>query len=312
MNTKKIVFYIMCLILAAMIIVTCITIGKAGALVGSILNPAPPATNPPVSTTAGTEGQTEGTEPPETDAPITGTVDSSHQHSYEAQQPVPPTCIEEGYTLYKCSCGDIQPDDIVPALGHSYGVGKVVTACVGEDVCYTQYECSRCDHVDKRNVTDGTGHKFEIAEEIPATCTEDARIVRKCSNPNCSETKTSTTPNTAIGKHDFSDWALSGDGMKTECEREGCSVSVHSSELKITDESIEGSTYIVIVGTSDENLPRIKYTINDNRSEGEQEANKLTYRFLPQSGLVVSYTDSHGIGQETPLGFKDNTLTIDE
>ena len=342
MNIKKIVFYVMCALLAIMIIVAGITIGKAGALVGSILNPAPPATDSTVSTTEGTEASTDATDPPETNAPTSGTVDSNHKHSYEEFQSSPATCTEDGYTLYKCGCGDVETRDVVDALGHSYGVGKVITSCTEE--CYTKYECSRCGHVDKRDVTMGAGHKFDIEEEIPADCENDACIIRKCSNPNCTETETEFITGTSLGGHNYSilveevkatctsdghkvyrcsnngctakpkiddivqaeghkfiEWFESGSGMKTVCEKANCNVAVHSSELEITN-AYQSAT----------DLHRIySYTIIDNRSEADKEANKLSYSLDPKHGLLVEYLDALGSEQKTALGFKDNSLTIE-
>lgn len=301
MSIKKIVFYVMCALLAIMIIVSGITIGKAGILVNSILNPAPPATD---STTEGTEDPADVTDPPETNAPTAGTVDSSHQHSYVKHQTSPATCTEGGYTLYKCSCGDIETRDVVAALGHSYGVGKVITSCTEES--YTKYECSRCAHVDKRDITPAAGHKFDIEEEIPANCTDDAKIIRKCSNPNCTETVTEFITGTSLGGHkydivektvaatctengytlyscsnsgctaepiakdiieatghDFIKWFESGSGMKTVCEKSSCSISVHSSELEFIEQwrNDDGSQYVIEVGVGAKNIRRL-YTYN--------------------------------------------------
>lgn len=45
---------------------------------------------------------------------------NNHQHSYTAVV-TEPTCTENGYTTYTCSCGDTYVADEVSALGHSYG-----------------------------------------------------------------------------------------------------------------------------------------------------------------------------------------------
>ena len=44
---------------------------------------------------------------------------NAHEHSYTAVV-TPPTCTEEGYTTYTCSCGDSYIDDYVPAAGHKW------------------------------------------------------------------------------------------------------------------------------------------------------------------------------------------------
>ena len=52
----------------------------------------------------------------------------AHTHSYESAV-TPPTCTEDGYTTYTCSCGDSYTDDEVTAPGHSYGTDGVCTVC---------------------------------------------------------------------------------------------------------------------------------------------------------------------------------------
>ena len=351
MPVKKIVFYVMCALLAIMIVVSGITIGKAGILVQSILNPAPPVTDTTVSTTEGTEDTTDATDPPETNAPTSGTVDSSHQHSYSVHQTSPATCTEGGYTLYKCSCGDVETRDMVDALGHSYGIGQVIVSCTEDG--YTKYECTRCGHIDKRNPTEAAGHKFDIEQQLPATCTDDAAIIRKCSNPNCTETETEFITGTSLGGHDYSilvkevaatctedgykvyrcansgcdsenttdnvqaeghkfiAWFDSGDGKKTVCEKSSCNVSVHSSELKITDQlrNDDGSYYVIEIGTND--IRRLyTYNIADNRSAEDRTQNPLDYSQIdPKQGLLVTYAASGGEQQYT-LGFCNCTMTI--
>ena len=284
MPVKKIVFYVMSALLAIMIVISGITIGKASALVQGILNPAPPASEPTASVTDTTEAtdstdstkQTDATEPSGSVTPTDGPTETEHQHSYTVYESSPATCIEEGHTLYKCDCGDIETRDVVAALGHSYGAGQVVSSCTEES--YTKYECSRCGHVDKRNITPASGHKFDLVEEFPATCTEDAYTVRKCSNPGCSESETEFLSGTSLGGHDYSvlkeevkptctesgytlytcanpgctaepqkeeisptghtfgQWQNTANGKQNKCQNEGCNVTITTDQLQITKE----------------------------------------------------------------------------
>lgn len=52
--------------------------------------------------------------------PVTIIPKQAHQHSYTTVV-TEPTCTEEGYTTYTCSCGDSYVSDETAALGHSYG-----------------------------------------------------------------------------------------------------------------------------------------------------------------------------------------------
>ena len=66
----------------------------------------------------------------------TGAGEGEHTHSYTANV-VAPTCTENGYTTYTCSCGDNYTADEVAALGHTFVDGKC-TACGAEDPDYVK------------------------------------------------------------------------------------------------------------------------------------------------------------------------------
>ena len=71
----------------------------------------------------------------------------SHEHNYEAGDPVLPTCTTAGYTPYFCTiCADEVHRDIVPALGHHYkeksrAFTKATTSKDGKRTA--TYACSR-------------------------------------------------------------------------------------------------------------------------------------------------------------------------
>lgn len=58
-----------------------------------------------------------------------------HVHQYKAT-PVYATCIEQGYTLYVCECGDSYKDAFVNPTGHHYGGWDVAqkATCTTEGV----------------------------------------------------------------------------------------------------------------------------------------------------------------------------------
>jgi len=66
-----------------------------------------------------------------------------HAHDY-AQFVTDPTCLEQGYTTYTCSCGDSYDGDYTPALGHDFVLKDHKDATEDEEG-YDYYECSRCD-----------------------------------------------------------------------------------------------------------------------------------------------------------------------
>ena len=67
-----------------------------------------------------------------------GDTYTDHTHSYTTTV-VAPTCTEDGYTLYECSCGYSYEDNIVNALRHDYVI-------VGQTEDTITRRCTRCGH----------------------------------------------------------------------------------------------------------------------------------------------------------------------
>ena len=76
---------------------------------------------------------------------INGYIDNiqyaTHSHSHEAVVTAP-TCTQDGYTTYTCSCGDSYVADEVAATGHNYEA--VVTAPTPSAQGYTTHTCTIC------------------------------------------------------------------------------------------------------------------------------------------------------------------------
>ena len=70
--------------------------------------------------------------------------EKNHEHEY-TKETVSPTCDKEGYTLYTCKCGDNYKEDIVSALGHSYGEWVITKEPTTEEVGTKVKECSKCN-----------------------------------------------------------------------------------------------------------------------------------------------------------------------
>lgn len=64
--------------------------------------------------------------------------ENGHVHTYESTVTAP-TCTEQGYTTYTCTCGDSYVDTYVDALGHNYENGKC-TVCGAEHPELADYE----------------------------------------------------------------------------------------------------------------------------------------------------------------------------
>ena len=112
---------------------------------------------------------------------------TKHVCSFSNPVVTEPTCTEDGYTTYTCSCGEEIRSFIVPALGHDYKNGvcsrcgereahthdfvETVTAPTCTEQGYTTYTCS-CGETYTKNYVSALGHKTELCNAVEPTCTE--------------------------------------------------------------------------------------------------------------------------------------------
>ncbi|MBQ8884992.1 MAG: leucine-rich repeat protein [Clostridia bacterium] len=165
---------------------------------------------------------------------------AKHKHDY-VTVPTAPTCTEQGFTKYLCTCGKIRNKDYVEPLGHSFtsfvsnndgtktakcdrsgcNATKTVTN-TGEEVHRHDYTavitlptCTEqgfitytCDCGDR--YTDGyeepTGHSFtDYVSDNNAKCEKDGTETATCDHSDCGETDTRTKANSAKG-HSFTNY----------------------------------------------------------------------------------------------------------
>ena len=114
-----------------------------------------------------------------------------HTHNYTAIVTAP-TCTEQGYTTYTCSCGDSYIDDYVEALGHDFITVTVEPAC--EEAGSVTVTCSRCDYEDL-TVIPALGHDWDDgAVTVEPTELEDGEMTFTCRR--CGDTRTEIIPKT--------------------------------------------------------------------------------------------------------------------
>ena len=70
----------------------------------------------------------------DTNASLKNAVFHFHVHSFD-EAITPPTCTEQGYTTYTCSCGESYTGAYVPATGHRFELGKC-SVCGADDPNY--------------------------------------------------------------------------------------------------------------------------------------------------------------------------------
>jgi len=98
------------------------------------------------------------------------TTEPEHTHSYSAVV-TEPTCQDQGYTTYTCTCGDSYEGDFTEALDHEFGpwYGEGQPACLQPGT--ERQDCIRCDAFRVRNV-DPTGHRYVPYVSEPTYTTE--------------------------------------------------------------------------------------------------------------------------------------------
>ena len=90
----------------------------------------------------------------------------------EAVKTVKPTCISDGYTVYKCTrCNDTYNGDVVKALGHEYQPVTTNATCTEDG--YVTHTCTRCKESYTEPGLEKLGHvEIMDTEAVDATCTE--------------------------------------------------------------------------------------------------------------------------------------------
>ena len=108
----------------------------------------------------------------------------------EWEEITPATCTGTGERVRYCTeCGTVE-NDVIPALGHDYRPYVISATCINGG--YTEYKCADCgdSYIDELSATSALGHDFgEWIEVTPATCTEEGERVRYCSRCGLSQSE---------------------------------------------------------------------------------------------------------------------------
>ena len=113
----------------------------------------------------------------------------AHTHSYTPAVTAP-TCTEQGYTTYTCTCGDSYVSDYTAALGHAVGVWYTVTEATCTQPGLERADCARCNYQEER-ATAALGHNMGPWETVKApTASEPGLERRSCSRCSYREDRT--------------------------------------------------------------------------------------------------------------------------
>lgn len=152
-----------------------------------------------------------------TDSRTVDPIPAVHTHSYTAQI-IAPSCTEDGYTLYTCSCGDQYRNQTVVATGHTWGEWVVTKEPTVTSEGQKTRSCKNCASTDTyviERLPAVHAHSYE-KEKVAATCIESGYVCYTC---ECGDSYTETT--TEPKGHNWENWYVTLDAtLTTEGQRE--------------------------------------------------------------------------------------------
>lgn len=147
-------------------------------------------------------------------------TENLHVHKFR-ETVVPPTCKENGYTLYICDCGYEHKANFKPIVGHSYRTTETVPATCTEPGQVTG-ACTVCgESVVQSTPALGHSYGYWIVKDYPS-CQTPGKQIRKCSR--CPATEESTIRPT--GHKPVPDTARYANGKMVEFFCENCGQTV--------------------------------------------------------------------------------------
>ena len=351
MNAKRIVFIIMCVLLATTVTLVGIVVWRSADMIGSLRGGG--TVEDPTGTSAPTDPPTDPPTNPPTEPPTEAPTDPPHEHYFLPNKIQYPTCETEGWTIYKCSCGGTKVGDFKGSLGHNWVVDTAVEVTCESDG-WTINKCSRCAKTQEQNRVNKLGHDMSVIKQFPATCTEDAKVVTSCSHAGCTHKIEEITPGSALDHnwgpeerveptctedghvlkkctndgceeeekeilpaigHSFDVWQDTAGGHKESvCSNADCGATVSSVDLKIMKQySAETTHHIIEVGT--EAVPVVfTYHVVDNRAEQLRNDHQPVMDYDAATGFSVTYEKAAG-GEKTLTltdPLKGGTLQIED
>lgn len=228
------------------------------------------------------------------------TVTWKHDHSY-TKTVTPPTCTEDGYTIYTCSCGTSYKADYVAALGHDFGEWKQTTAPTCQQEGELTRSCSHCTATESSKI-EKIDHQY-IKTVTPATCTEDGCTTYTCHMCNDSY-KAEVTKATG---HKGGEWKVTKPASYTEegekslfCEK--CGEVIKTEKIA----KLTGKINSVKIDNISMNYKESK-TLNPNITVDGNVKYTVSYS---SSNSKVAKVDSNGKVTATGKGSAKITCTV--
>ena len=116
-----------------------------------------------------------------------GTTEEHVCEFVASEKVVAPTCTEDGYTVYTCTCGKTENRDTVAATGHAYS--EEVTAPTCTEAGFTTHTCANCNDTYTDTEVAALGHAFSAGTAVAPTCTAAGYTPYTCANCDAVENR---------------------------------------------------------------------------------------------------------------------------
>ncbi len=147
-----------------------------------------------------------------------------HTHAHAIDTVIAPTCLDKGYSVSRCECGDTYKKDYKDALGHSWSEWVITKQPTEQSEGTKTRTCERCGITESQSIAKlSHSHSHAVDRVVAPTCTEKGYSVYSCS---CGDTYKKDYKD-ALG-HAWSEWTVVKQSTEDEegtekrtCERCG-------------------------------------------------------------------------------------------
>lgn len=197
---------------------------------------------------------------------------SSHTHNYTIEgNTVPPTCTEDGYTIYTCSCGDTEHRNIVSAA-HKFDKVESI------DNEYHHTICSSCSEEKTNSKTQHTKVDDDSRSKKNATCVEKGENPLKC---ECGWTGIEDIAiDTNNHNWDINNYTSDATGHWHRCLNEGCIEKKDFSTHSNNDINVNNPTSCSEPGSKDVECSACHYQIATNVPITIEHTASNTYKIV--------------------------------
>lgn len=230
---------------------------------------------------------------------------------------VQPTCVEKGYTIYKCKgCGKSYIDNYTEPMGHDFSIEVIEQKATCSSNGSKHYKCSRCADLTSSQTIPKLEHQYVINKIVDPTCEEKGYTEYKCSL--CNNTKKEDITE-ALG-HDYEKSVIPASKEKkgyTLCQCRRCSYQYRENYTDF--QPVASQVYEDIIAMKSQYPEGMTWT-NDNYYEGNGGAYSGGYGCAGFASMLSDaafgylpakrHTDFSDIKVGDVLRINDNTHSV--